>query len=157
MVASVLEHLVLDEELALFTELVAQVAEQRGGLVADLAAAQRLRDLGQRLELLADAETVGHRGRRHAAEAAQPADHRLVAGGVVVTRQLAGAGVRRRLAFERVNALPQTLGIYPAISATLKRADRFLEFGEGISLGLQHERSIPNIRSEVNTLTRENR
>ena len=51
-----LQHLVFDKELSLVAELVAQVAEQGGGLVADLAGAQRLGDLGQRLELGADAE-----------------------------------------------------------------------------------------------------
>ena len=55
----VFQHLVFDEEVALLTQLVAQVAEESGGLVADVARAQGRGDLGQRLELLADAEAVG--------------------------------------------------------------------------------------------------
>jgi hypothetical protein len=66
---------------------------------------------------------------------------------VVIACNLGSARLGCGLAFERINALPQTLGIYPAILATLKLSDRFLEFGEGISPGLQHERSVPNKRS----------
>jgi hypothetical protein len=152
-VARMLQHFILVEEIGLVAELIAKVAEQGGGLVADLAGAQRLGDLGQRLQLLANAEAVGDGGRRHAAEPAEPADHRLVAAGVVIACHLGSARLSCGLAFERINALPQTLGVYPAILATLKLSDRFLEFGEGISPGLQHERSVPNIRLEVNTLT----
>src|SRR5437764_13761838 len=51
-----LQHLVLDKQLSLLTELVAQMAEHRGRLVTDLASSQSLGHLWQRLQLLADAE-----------------------------------------------------------------------------------------------------
>jgi hypothetical protein len=47
MIARVSEHLLFVEEVSLLPKLLAQVAEQGGGLVADLAGAQSLGDPGQ--------------------------------------------------------------------------------------------------------------
>src|ERR1700716_4556405 len=69
MPAGEIEHLVLVEALALVAELVAEVAEQGGGLVTDLARAQSIGHLGQRLELLTNTEPVSGGGHRDAARA----------------------------------------------------------------------------------------
>ncbi len=57
--ARVVEHLLFVEEISLLAELVAQVAEDRGRLIADLPRAQSGGDLRHRLQLFADAEPVG--------------------------------------------------------------------------------------------------
>jgi len=57
--ARVVEHLLFVEEVSLVAELVVQMAEHRGRLVANLARAQSRGDLGQRLQLFADAKPVG--------------------------------------------------------------------------------------------------
>jgi len=64
----VLQHLIFDKQLSLLAELIAQVAEQSGGLVRDLASAQRLGDFGERVQLGANAETIRGGGGRHATE-----------------------------------------------------------------------------------------
>ena len=61
MTARVFEHLVLVEELTLVTELVAEMTKQGDGLVADLARAKSLGDLGQFFKLGSDTEAVGGR------------------------------------------------------------------------------------------------
>src|ERR1700674_4378125 len=79
MPARQLEHLVFVEELALVTELVAEVTEQGGGLITDLASAQRLGHLGQRFQLCPDADPISGGGGGHAAQAADPGDHGCIA------------------------------------------------------------------------------
>ena len=62
MPARQLEHLVLVEEFTLVPELVAEMTEQGGGLITNLTRAQSRGNLGQRFQLLADADPVGCRG-----------------------------------------------------------------------------------------------
>src|ERR1700730_4157977 len=69
---SEVEHLLLDEEVSLVTELLAQVAEDRGRLVADLTGGERGRDRRERLQLGAATKPVCRRGDRHAAGAPDP-------------------------------------------------------------------------------------
>src|ERR1700737_812055 len=58
MPARLVQHLVLVEKVLLVSELVSQVAQERGGLVADLTPAQGEGDLGQRFQLPADAKAI---------------------------------------------------------------------------------------------------
>src|ERR1700682_3012548 len=103
MLASEVEHLVFVEELALVTELVAEVAEQGGGLITDLARAQRLRHLRQFFQLSADANPIGGRGGRHPAEAADPGDNSCVPVSDVGSSLLDMASRGGEVAFERID------------------------------------------------------
>src|SRR6266478_5900452 len=65
---------------------------------------------------------------------------------------------RRELALQSVNGGAQTLGIVVATVelASLKLANRCLQFREGCAPFPLHKSSIPNICLEFNTLTRQN-
>src|ERR1700675_1793550 len=103
MQARQLEHLVLVEEFTLVTELVAEVAEQGGGLITNLARAQSRGNLGQRFQLLTDAEPIGCRRRRHAAHPADPGDYRCVAISEVSSGLLGMASLGSEVAFESID------------------------------------------------------
>src|ERR1700736_196932 len=108
---SKVEHLLLDEEVSLVAELLAQVAEDRGGLVADLTGAERGSDPGQRLQLGADTEPVGSRGHRHAAGAADPGGGGDVATDEVLAPLLDAPHHGRELELQGVHKCAQTLGV----------------------------------------------
>src|SRR6266481_4940571 len=91
--ARVLQHLVFVEELCFLAQLVAQVAEHGGGLKGDLTGTERNRHLGQRLQLLADAEPVGGRIDRHAASPGNPGGGGAVAANVMLAGQLGSSSV----------------------------------------------------------------
>src|SRR6266567_3622983 len=151
------EHVLFIEEVFVVFEVVAHVAEQRYGLIADLARAQCGRDLGQRLQLLADTEAVRRRAHRHATAEADPGRRAHVAADEVVTRPLSLTHLSGELTLERVDNASQGFGIYPALLASLKLAHRRLQSREGCSPFPQHARSIPNKCLGVNTLTRDRR
>ena len=123
------------------------MAEQGGGLVADLARAERLGNLGQRFQLLADTETIGYRGNRHTTEPAEPGDHTSAPISQVVATQLRRACLRRELTFEGINNDPQTLGIYPAVLSSQEPTHNFFDFGKACAPLPQHETSVSNICS----------
>src|SRR5258706_3859665 len=68
----VLQHLVFVKELCFLAQLLAQVAEDGGGLIRDLTRAESSRHPGQRLQLLTDAKPVCGRCDRHAASPSDP-------------------------------------------------------------------------------------
>src|ERR1700693_1310822 len=70
----------------------------------------------------------------------------------MIPSYLARARRSPKLTFERVDTLPQTPWVYPAILTSLKLAHRLLEFRKGCSPLPQHEKSLPNICSSSNTL-----
>jgi hypothetical protein len=74
----------------------------------------------------------------------------------IVPTQLRASRFSGELGFERVYDHTKTFEIYPAVLSSLKLTDRFLKFGKGSAPLPQHERSIPNRCSRVNTLTPEN-
>ena len=152
-----LQHLVFVKEIALVTELFAQVAEQGGGLVAHLARAESGGELGQRLQLGADAEAIGDRGRGHAAEPAEPGDDTRAAVGQVVAAEMRRARLGRELTLEAVDDDAQALGVYPAVLSSQEATDDFFDFGKGRAPLPQHETSIPNRCSRVNTLAMSSR
>src|ERR1700730_8799086 len=125
---SKVEHLLLDEEVSLVAELLAQVAEDRGGLVADLTGAERGSDPGQRLQLGADTQPVGSRGDRHAAGAADPGGGGDVATDEVLATLLDAPHHGREFELHRINQGPYPLGIVVARLelAMLEPADRRL-------------------------------
>src|SRR5439155_12282794 len=64
-------HLLVDPDLEL-ADVLLEVTDHGGGLVADLTRAQGLGDPGHRLQLLTDAEPVGSRGGRDLAGTRNP-------------------------------------------------------------------------------------
>src|SRR5207237_9852140 len=64
-------HLLVDPDLEL-VDVLLEVADHRGRLIADLTRAQGLGDPGHRLQLLTDAEPVGSCGWRHLAGVGNP-------------------------------------------------------------------------------------
>src|ERR1700732_3022100 len=103
MPARQLEHLVLVEELTFVPELIAEMAEQGGGLVTDLARAQCLGHLGECFQLSANADAIGGRGGRHSAQAADPGDNGGVAVSEVSSSLLDIASLGSEVAFERID------------------------------------------------------
>src|SRR5260370_41616360 len=112
--ARLVYHLLFLEEMARLAQLIAQVAEDRGGLVADLARGQGGGDLGQRLQLLAGTEPVGRRRHRHAAGAADPGGSCDVAPKQLVSGPLKLPSLPRRLPLELRDDRPQLLQVYAA-------------------------------------------
>src|SRR5258706_2585497 len=149
--ARVLQHLVFVEELCLLTQLLAQVAEDGGGLIRDLARAKSSRNFGQRLELLTDAEPVGRRGDRHAASPGDPGGGADVAGDEVLALPLGAPGIGRELAFERIDYDAELFVVDVELLASLKLAHRRQQFSEGCSPLPQHEKSLANECSTVKT------
>src|SRR6266851_4903465 len=146
--APVLQHLVFVEEPCLLAQLVAQMAEHGGGLKGDLTGAERSRHLGQRLQLLADAEPVGGRIDRHAAGAGDPGGSADVAANVMLAGQLGSANVCREQTLERIDDNPQLFVVYGLIPSA-KLAHRRPQFIEGCAPLPQHAKSLPNNCSHV--------
>jgi len=71
--------------------LIAELADHRGRLIADLAPGEGTSNHRHRLQLLADTNPVESRGNRHAAGLADPGGGRDVAGDQMVTALLASA------------------------------------------------------------------
>src|SRR5260370_29048734 len=113
--ARVLQHLVFVEELCVLAQLIAQLAEHRGGLKGDLTGTERSRNFRQRLALLADAEPVGGRIDRHAAGAGDPGGGADVAGGQVLAGQLGSPSVSREKTLERIDDNAQLFVVYGLI------------------------------------------
>src|SRR5712691_4807856 len=146
--ARVPEHLVFVEELCLLAQLIAQVAEHGGGLKGDLARSKSSRHLGQRLQLLADAEPVGRRIDRHAASPGNPGGGGDVAANVMLAGQLGSANVCREQTLERIDDNAQLFVVYGLIPSA-KLVHRRPQFIEGCSPLPQHERSLANNCSHV--------
>src|SRR5258708_9120158 len=146
--ARVLQHLVFVEELCLLAQLVAQVAEHGGGLKGDLTGTERSRHLGQRLQLLADAEPVRRRIDRHAAGAGNPGGGADVAANEMLAGQLGSPSVSREKTLERIDDNAQLFVVYGLIPSA-KLAHRRAQFIEGCSPLPQHANILPNACSHV--------
>src|SRR5713226_6164583 len=147
------DPLLLVQVLSLLAKLVAQVADHRRRLVGDLPSRYCVCNHRQRLQLLADADPVGGGRYRHAADAADPGSGGDIPVEQVIPRLLCVSGLSGELAFERVDDDPKAFEIYPALLTSLKPAHGRLQCREGCAPFPQHETSVPNICSQVNTLT----
>src|SRR4029077_12536880 len=147
MLASQPDPLLLVEVLGPSAELVAQMTDHRGRLVADLATGEGLSNHWHRLQLLADTDPVEGRGNRHPAGLTEPGSGRDVTADAVVARLLRLPSLDRELALERIDHTAQVFGVNTAFVAGLKLAHSRLQFGEWSDLA-EHTKSIPNKRSE---------
>src|SRR5207245_3988214 len=134
------DPLLLVEAGGLLAQLVAQMTDHRGRLVADLAPGESTSNHRHRLQLLADTNPVEGRWNRHPAGLADPGGSRDVAATEVFAGLLRLPRLGSKLALEHVDDLTQTPGV-DAPLASLKLAHRGLQFGEGIEL-VQHAKSI---------------
>jgi hypothetical protein len=107
------------------------VAEQRSGLIADLARPEGGRDLGQRLQLVADTEPVGGGVGRHATGAADPGHRADAAIDEMVARLLELSSLGRKLTLERIDDCPQAFQIYSVVLTSVKLAHRRFQSREG--------------------------
>ena len=92
-------------------QLVAEVTDDRGRLVADLTRAQALGDLGHRLQLLAHAEAVGGGGGGEPAGRGDPGARGL-AGKQVVASPLGRGDHPAELALEPIHGGSKSPGVY---------------------------------------------
>src|SRR6266849_4612964 len=105
MLAGKADPLLLVEAVALLTQLVAQMADHRRRLVADLAFGEGLSNHRQRLQLLADADPVESGRNRHPACLADPGSGRDVAADEVIASLLRLTCLGSKLALQGVDHL----------------------------------------------------
>src|SRR5258707_4317528 len=127
----VLQHLVFVKELCLLTQLLAQMAEDGGGLIRDLTRAESSRHPGQRLELLTDAEPVGRRVDRHAASPGDPGSGADVAGDQMLAGPLSLAGYGREVTIERIDDSAIAFWIHASLVPREEFASSCLALGDG--------------------------
>jgi len=108
---------------SLLADLLAEVADDRGGLITDRAGPQRVRDSGQIAQLLADAQAIGRRSLGHLALHRNPGARRL-AGEKVVTTPGGRCDYATELRLETIHAGGKLRGIDERIVLSLNSSDR---------------------------------
>src|SRR5207245_3013332 len=145
------DPLLLVEAGGLLAQLVSQMTDHRGRLVADLAPGEGTSNHRHRLQLLADTNPVEGRWHRHSAGLADPGGGGDVAAAEVLARFLRLPHLGSELALEDIDHLTQALGV-DALLASLKLAHRGLQLREGSNPYPYHEKNCTKQMFGVNTL-----